>query len=122
MSDMLTKNLAREEFACKGINCCSHSAPVTRELVEALQILRNMVNAPLRLSSGFRCITHNREEGSRDTSQHVIGKAADVITPSGYTPDEFYAMAESLFQGVGRYPWGLHVDVRNGISARWDKR
>jgi len=125
MSDeSLSRNFSRHEFACRGINCCGHSAPISRELVVALQFLRDKVESPLHLNSGFRCLTHNREEGRPDTSQHALGMAADVRTPYSMTADAFYAMADSIpaFQGIGRYDWGLHVDVRNATHARWDER
>lgn len=121
---MLSKNFARGEFECHGINCCSHSAPIDMDLVRALQILRYKVNKPIHINSGFRCITYNREIESRDTSQHVLGRAADVRLPTGWTVDDFYTLADSLpaFRGIGRYDWGLHLDVRNAIRTRWDKR
>lgn len=122
--DALSRNFSREEFACRGINCCGHSAPVTTELIEALQTLRNIVDAPMVIASGFRCLTHNREIESRDTSQHTLGRAADVVTPRNLSVSEFYDIADGIpaFLGVGWYPWGLHLDVRNGIRTRWDNR
>lgn len=124
MIDILSRNFTRDEFACRGINCCGRSAPVDRDLVVALQFLRDKVDAPLHINSGFRCITHNREAESRDTSQHPLGRAADVRVPNGMTVDEFYEAADSIpaFQGIGQYDWGLHLDVRNGVQTRWDRR
>ena len=37
----LSKNFNRSEFACKGTNCCGHSAAVHPELIDALQALRD---------------------------------------------------------------------------------
>ncbi len=122
--DPLCRNFHRQEFACPGVNCCSHSAPVVSELVDALQELRDKVGAPLEVSSGYRCITHNRELESKDTSQHTLGKAADVIAPRNMSAEKFYELADSMpvFLGIGRYTWGLHLDVRNGMRRRWDRR
>ena len=100
---------------------CNHSAPISMDLVQALQRLRNLADIPLHISSAFRCITHNRTVGSKDTSQHVLGLAADVRTPGGLTIEEFYAIADGMgiFRGIGRYEWGLHLDIRTGIETRW---
>ena len=121
----LTKNFNRSEFACKGANCCGHSAPVSLELVEGLQFLRDMAKVPLLITSGFRCNKHNstmKPPGAKN-SQHIYGTAADIATPKGWAAKELYDLAESLmlFDGIGIYDWGVHVDVR-GTKARWDHR
>ncbi len=64
----LSKNFNRSEFACKGTNCCGHSAPVQPELVSALQALRDQLNLPLSITSGFRCNRHNESVGGADRS------------------------------------------------------
>ena len=51
----LSKNFNRSEFACKGKNCCGHSAAVHPDLVDALQALRDRIGKPLSITSGFRC-------------------------------------------------------------------
>ena len=119
----LTPNFNRTEFACKGKNCCEHSAPINMRLVEALQILREQANAPLSVNSGFRCVKHNKTVGGAKNSQHIYGTAADIALPQGYSPVQFAALADSLdqFDGIGIYDWGIHVDVR-GTKARWDYR
>jgi len=42
---------------------------------------------PVMINSGFRSKAVNDSVGSRDTSQHRIGAAADIRVP-GMTPDE----------------------------------
>ena len=119
--DPLSRNFDRHEFECHGEDCCGHSAPISRELIAALQLLRGRIDRPMHIESGYRCITHNRSIGSRDTSQHVLGLAADVHTPVGLTMEEFHAVVDIIpeFRGIGRYPWGLHLDVRNAIRSGW---
>ncbi len=43
-----------------------------------LQPLRTLLKTAMTLSSGYRCLPLNRAIGSRDTSQHVLGQAADI--------------------------------------------
>lgn len=42
-----------------------------------LQPVRDHYNAPVNVSSGYRCLELNRVIGSKDTSQHIKGEAAD---------------------------------------------
>ena len=124
MNEQLTKDFNRNEFACRGLDCCSGSAPINIGLVVALQELRDLVGVPLRINSGFRCRTHNRTLGSQDDSEHCLGNAADVKVPDGYGVDEFATLAETIPDfangGIGRYPVRgfVHLDVRDE-KARW---
>ena len=45
----------------------------------------------------------------------LYGTAADLKTPSGWTPAKLAAIAREIMPdwgGVGVYSWGIHVDVR----------
>ena len=79
----LSKNFNRSEFACKGKNCCGHSAAVHPDLVDALQALRDHIGKPLSITSGFRCNRHNKAVGGAEQSFHTLGMAADVSCPAG---------------------------------------
>lgn len=121
---MLTENFSREEFACKGLACCGHSAPVVPTLVRGLQELRNALQVPVRINSAFRCNVYNKEIGSSGTSQHCIGMAADIRV-DGTIPELVFEAAQliDIFAegGIGIYDDFVHVDVR-GKYARWDER
>ena len=128
MPEQLTKNFTREEFACKGNGCCCHSAPISLELVDAIQRLRVLAAKPLTINSGFRCITHNAKIGGADDSQHCKGTAADIATPKGFTDEKFFELARQIPEfetgGMGIYDGRIHVDVRRtgGRGVKWDKR
>ena len=119
----LSKNFSRSEFACKGTNCCGHSAPVHPELISALQDLRDQLNLPLSITSGFRCNRHNESVGGATQSFHTLGMAADVTCPDGVTAEDLAQAAETIpsFQqgGIGIYPSWVHLDVRTAGKARW---
>ena len=119
----LSKNFSRSEFACKGTNCCGHSAPVHPELISALQDLRDQLNLPLSITSGFRCNRHNDSVGGAARSFHTMGMAADVACPKGMTAENLAQAAETIpaFQqgGIGIYPSWVHLDVRTTGKARW---
>ena len=113
--ERLSEHFVRSEFACKcaqqGKNYCGGSAPINYELVDRLEDLRYILGGPLRITSGFRCLQHNRDIGSYPGSQHPKGNAADIAA-DGRDVDEMHRLAKPLFSFVKSYPWGIHVDVR----------
>jgi uncharacterized protein YcbK (DUF882 family) len=56
-------------------------------LAALLEEVRSLLNKPILLNSGFRSKAVNDSVGSRDTSQHRIGCAADIRVP-GMTPKQ----------------------------------
>jgi uncharacterized protein YcbK (DUF882 family) len=110
----------RSEFACK---CGCGFDTVDIELAGDLDVLRHLRKVPIHINDACRCIVHNAKVGGAPTSQHLIGKAAD-ISSAGMTPDEIADYFEALFpnsHGIGRYDTFTHIDVRSA-KARWDFR
>jgi len=125
----LSEHFDRWEFACRGENCCGRSAPISERLIDALEgfckiisLNDDGVHIPMRVHSGFRCLTHNRTVGSHDASYHVLGMAADVSV-LGLSPARVARMAEGVFDfergGIGVYCGFVHLDVRKSGKARW---
>ena len=52
-----------------------------------LEQVRGLINKPIRISSGYRCIALNQLVKGQPNSQHLVGCAADIKV-SGMTPDE----------------------------------
>lgn len=117
----LSKNFDRNEFQCHGKSCCGHSAPISLILVQRLQSLRDRIKHPIYIVSGFRCQTWNKQIGSKATSQHTLGLAADIRSDR-YSPDQLAEFAELMYDfqtgGIGIYENFLHLDIR-GVAARW---
>jgi len=95
-----------------------------KELAANLQVLRDFVKRPIKLTNAYRCLSHNRSIGSKDTSQHVKGKAADIKI-EGMTPEEVYKTIQILIAveamkegGLSPYGTFTHYDTR-GYKARW---
>ena len=127
----LTKNFNREEFDCK----CRCEMPSSvfyeiEDLANELQTIRDHFNAPIQINSAYRCTSHNKAIGGVSNSQHVLGKASDIVI-KGYTPDEVADELEVMLKdeclfpfhlgGIGRYNTFTHIDIRANKS-RWDNR
>jgi uncharacterized protein YcbK (DUF882 family) len=120
----LSQHFDTKEF---GVQCrcgCGFGSKVedtNPELWQALEKLRSACgNKPIRINSCARCKTYNRSVGSTDTSQHVVGNAADIVV-EGKTPREVANIAEEIWPdtyGIGRYSQFTHIDVRRN-KARW---
>ena len=119
MGDLST-NFDREEFEC---TCGCHKVAIKLRLIAALQSLRDRVGVPITITSGYRCMEHNRKVGGVKNSRHVSGEAADIHI-HGMTAKEMYGHALAIYEfrngGIGIYPQRkfIHVDVRDK-AARW---
>jgi uncharacterized protein YcbK (DUF882 family) len=77
------------------------------------------MEVPIRITSGFRCFTHNAEVGGAPKSQHLLGIAADIITDNRRLLKSAIPIIRALpkIGGIGHYykdnniRW-LHIDVR----------
>lgn len=112
----------RSEFACK---CGCGFEAVDKQLLELLTTIRSHYEKQLHISSACRCLSHNRAVGSKDTSQHVRGLAADFYI-NRVSPLELFEWIDSNIAldkyGLGVYNDFVHLDVRRGDKKRWFKR
>ena len=90
-----------------------------------LQPLRNALNAPVVISSGFRCPALNRAIGGAVDSQHLEGKAADITCPQMSTDELFRRVIglqlpidQIIYEGGRESVW-VHVSFDPG-KARGD--
>ena len=78
-------------------------------------------NKPVMINSAFRSKQVNDAVGSKDTSQHRIGCAADIRVP-GMTPDEVVkaVIASSLGydQIIREFDRWTHISVPNTSDAK----
>ena len=122
----LTNNFNLNEFN-------KHNFPLTetilrniQELAKNLQVLRDEVKKPIKITSGFRDPSFNKKIGGATQSRHITGQAADLKI-EGYTPKQVAAIIEKLIAsgkmkqgGLGIYSTWIHYDCR-GTAARWTK-
>ena len=120
----LSPSFTVREFRCRD---GTDTIMIDEGLVVLLQCIREHFGKPITITSGYRTAEHNAKVGGSKSSQHLLGRAADIQV-AGVSPDAVAAYAESLMPtwgGVGRYPvkagrakgW-VHVDTRPNKS-RW---
>ena len=122
----LTNNFNKAEFDCKcGCEMPKEVLINIQKLANQLQILRNKVGVSVKINSAYRCIKHNKSIGGVSNSQHVLGKASDVVI-SGFKASKTFDLISDLINdgdmlqgGLGAYNSFTHYDTRK-TKARWD--
>lgn len=79
-----------------------------------LELLRLMVGSrPVKVTSGYRCLALNRAIGSGDSSQHILGEAADLHIIGVKDDDVFNTIydMEHYDQVIREFPPGGWVHV-----------
>ena len=117
------------DFQVRELRCRdgSDTVMVDETLTVVLQCIREHFGKSVTITSGYRTAAHNAAVGGTKSSQHLLGRAADIRV-QGVSVEDVAAYAESLMPdwgGVGRYPvkagrttgW-VHVDTR-ADKARW---
>ena len=75
---------------------------------------------PIMVNSAFRCKQVNDAVGSKDTSQHRIGCAADIRVP-GMTPDQvvkaIIAAGIGYDQVIREFDRWTHISIPNTVAT-----
>lgn len=125
---MITKNFSKSEFDSKdGAEMPLEVEINIVKLACNLQRLRDVLSAPITINSGYRSPAHNKNVGGASNSQHLYGKASDIVV-KGMTPvrvaneiERLILSGEMLQGGLGIYDTFVHYDIRK-TKARWDYR
>lgn len=99
------------EFACK---CCGQVRMDDSFLIR-LDLARKVANTPFQIVSGYRCHSHNAAVGSKPTSSHVLGLAADIMAADSPTRWRVvWSLIEAGFTRIGVGHSFVHVDSDGG--------
>lgn len=121
----LTKSFFLKEFICKnGVCVPPEYIENVQELAKNLQVLRDFINVPVYINSGYRTKEYNKKILGSKKSQHLYAKAADIRIKT-IRPKCIYNIIEGLIRtgkmkqgGLGLYDDFIHYDIR-GTKARW---
>ena len=114
----VSEHFDRSEFKCKCGKCEFDTVDV--KLLEILEDVRTHFKNPVRITSGCRCVTHNKAVGGSLGSKHLMGKASDIVVDKVHE-NEVYAYLDEKYNdtlGLGLYKGWVHVDSREH-KARW---
>jgi len=121
LSEMLISGAA---YRCKYYEQFAPSENVIQNLKElcenVLQPLRDELNLPIHVSSGYRCKRVNDKIGGAKTSQHVKGQAADIQIAGMTTIDICKKIIEiniDFDQMIEEYGSWVHISF-NGRNNR----
>ena len=103
---LITKNFTTDEMAC---SCCGKS-DMDDEFMRILQSIRDEMQRPLKITSGFRCEEHNqRVSTTGKKGPHTFAKAADILI-SGADAMRLFTIAQKHgVSGVGMSQRGAHA-------------
>ncbi len=105
------------EFACSCCNLVMLHPKLLAKLVE----LRNTLERPVYITSGYRCFEYNQKVGGIVNSYHCIGLAADIKVKDVNLITLLEVCENIDFNGIGFYEKKnfLHLDVRPTRRVRW---
>ncbi|MCG2762603.1 MAG: D-Ala-D-Ala carboxypeptidase family metallohydrolase [Candidatus Atribacteria bacterium] len=113
----VARHFKLSEFACP----CCNLAMLHPKLLAKLVELRDVLERPVSITSGYRCFKYNQKVGGVANSYHCIGLAADIKVKD-INLIELLGYAEEIdFAGIGFYEKKnfLHLDVRPTRRTRW---
>jgi hypothetical protein len=86
-----------------------------------LDAVRELLNTPIIVTSGYRCLKVNKGIGSSDTSQHPKAEAVDFKTQK-YTPREAYDIIRlshvEYDQLILEYDDWVHISFRDANNRK----
>jgi len=116
----LTRNFQLSEFLSDG-DTPPDDEQILRNiecLANRLQVVRDILGRPITINSGYRSVAYNNKTpGASENSQHVLGKAADIVV-YGMEPKAVQEALRGWSGGLGSYDTFTHVDIRPH-KARW---
>lgn len=103
-----------KEWRCKCGKCKTREsyAPINDQVLVRLDLIRAALNAPITITSGWRCQAHNATVGGADRSYHMQGRAVDV------TADDFAALVAMAERIGGLYLYKF-TELRPNLSRRY---
>lgn len=96
------RHFTRDEFKCRGTDCCGGANHIVDAFVDRLDELRERCGFTFPVSSGYRCPIHNqRVSGTGPRGPHTTGMACDIAV-AGERAHRLVSEALAMgFTGIG---------------------
>lgn len=98
------KFFSDNELKCKGTN----EIHMDEEFMEKLVAIRDKLNLPMTITSGYRSKEHNKSIGGAKNSPHLHGKAVDIACYGEKAYQIVQLALEEGFTGIGVKQKGTH--------------
>lgn len=112
--EFINSNTARTE----GIDNSIYDPVVLANLsrtADKMEEIRQFLDNPIKINSGYRCLKLNRSVGSQDNSQHIKGQAVDFVCPKYGDPKQIVAALKQrgiiVDQCLMEGSW-IHVSIK----------
>ena len=129
----LSKNISRHEVACKcgDCDCDTIDIETVNKIQECIEYFSKLYQVPIfiKVISGHRCSTHNKNVKGAKNSQHLQCRAIDFylyyLQPKNLKivpPRMVYTYLDDKYKnrfGIGKYDSFTHFDTRTGPGKRW---
>ena len=117
---LVTPHFKINELEC---HCGCKEMGMVDDMLRILEEIRTEMNRPLRLSSAFRCQTHNNKISEVKNGAHTIGKAVDVLISGADCLRLLESARKHGISGVGLSQRGehgrrfCHIDILSPSEA-----
>jgi len=113
----IAKFFSLYEFECP---CCNR-VMLSPDILTRINHLRNIINRPIYINSGYRCKEENQRVGGVPGSYHLLGMAVDIHVKNILLTDLLIYAQGIGFNGIGFYENKsfLHLDIRPGPKYFW---
>ena len=112
----ISKYFNRSEIACK---CECGFDTMDGETLKLADECREFVGESITPSSGARCLNYNKAIGSKNSSQHVKGRAMDLPVKDPKALYDYLCDKYPDKYGFGLYKTFVHIDTKSGAARRW---
>ena len=113
----LNAHFTTRDFQCPCSNPECVDQKISVEIIDRLMVLRELIQEPLVITSGYRCEAYQAkleasEVSTIKDSPHLDGNAIDV-KPTRMPIKDFVKLAEKLFKSIGIGSVFIHLDLRD---------
>lgn len=99
----LSQHVLTSEVECRRCELGSVQK-ISKNLLKKFEMVRSDFGGPIRITSAYRCSTHNKVIGGAKNSQHIYGNALD-LQPLNFSSssqlERLFSSCEKYFSSIG---------------------